>query len=168
MNLSGLKEPFTAKQIHWRVGRMTRAKDKAIPFGYIDARDVMERLDAICGVSGWQAEYPFPGCCRIGILCPINDGKELQWIWKTNGVGVVHYGDNDTPDVREMKSKGNYSDAFKRAAALWGIGQYLYDLPNTTWFPINEYKQFEKETAADISGRYEVWVGAYFKKKKGE
>ena len=39
MDLSGLKAPFTAKQIHWRVGRMTKAKDKAIPFfgGNIDA-----------------------------------------------------------------------------------------------------------------------------------
>lgn len=154
MDLRKLKAPFTAKQIHWRVGRITNANDKAIPFGYLDARDVMQRLDEVCGMGGWQVEYPFPGCCRIGIK--VGTSEKPEWVWKSNGAGAS--------DIEG--DKGIFSDAFKRAAVLWGIGQYLYDLPNTNWFPINEYKQFEKNTIAELNERYEVWAEKYFSEDK--
>ena len=32
--------------------------------------------------------------------------------------------------------KGRISDAFKRAAVHWGVGRYLYNLPNV-WVPLN-------------------------------
>lgn len=109
-----LKAPFPESKIHWRVGATTKAKDKGIALAYLDARDVMERLDEVVGPEHWQCDYPFPGCCRIGIR------TEGDWVWKTNGAGET--------DVEG--TKGQFSDAFKRAAVLWGIGRYLYDLPN--------------------------------------
>jgi hypothetical protein len=108
-----LKEPFNPSVIHWRVGATTQDKSKGIALAYIDARDAMKRLDDVCG-DGWQVEYPFEGCCRIGIKI---DG---EWLWRSNGAGET--------DVEG--EKGRYSDAFKRAAVLWGIGRYLYYLPN--------------------------------------
>lgn len=135
MDLTKLKEPFPADKIHWRVGATTRDKDKGIALAYIDARDVMQRLDEVCGPENWQCEYPFPGCCRIGIRVPshiiVSSDDELHvasdWIWKSNGAGETDY----------EGTKGQYSDAFKRAAVLWGVGQYLYDLPNE-WVPIEQ------------------------------
>jgi hypothetical protein len=109
-----LKEPFDLKVISWRVGATNADKSKGIALAYIDARDVMKRLDEVMGLE-WQDEYPFPGCCRIGLK--ING----EWIWRSNGA--------DETDVEGVK--GQYSDAFKRAAVLWGIGRYLYYLPNT-------------------------------------
>tara|TARA_S200002703_G_scaffold159995_1_gene175953 strand:- start:4029 stop:4646 length:618 start_codon:yes stop_codon:yes gene_type:complete len=124
-----LKKPFPAEKIHWRVGATNKEKTKGIALAYLDARDVMERLDEVVGPENWQAEYPFVGCCRIGIRCKEMraDGVSFteQWVWKSNGAGET--------DVEG--EKGQYSDAFKRAAVLWGIGRYLYDLPNT-WVPI--------------------------------
>ena len=116
-----LKQPFDPKVIHYRPGATNAKKlgvkpweaTKGIALAYVDARDVMKRLDTVCG-DMWQVEYPFEGCCRIGIK--IDD----EWIWRSNGAGAT--------DIEG--EKGQYSDAFKRAAVLWGIGRYLYYLPN--------------------------------------
>ncbi len=111
--LNQLRMPFDPKVIKWRVGATTNDKSKGIALAYIDARHVMKRLDDVCGAY-WQDKYPFEGCCEIGIR--INS----EWIWRSNGAGQTNIeGD-----------KGQYSDAFKRAAVLWGIGRYLYSLPN--------------------------------------
>ena len=111
--LRALKEPFDPRVIRWRVGATSGDKSKGIALAYVDARDVMKRLDDVCGLD-WQAEYPFEGCCRIGIK--VGD----EWLWRSNGAGET--------DVEG--EKGRYSDAFKRAAVLWGVGRYLYYLPN--------------------------------------
>jgi hypothetical protein len=126
-----LKKPFPEERIHWRVGatnaRSVRRDNpnakptKGVALAYIDARDVMERLDETVGPDKWQCRYPFKGCCEIGIL--IGD----TWIWRGNGAGET--------DVEG--EKGQYSDAFKRAGVMWGIGRYLYALPNE-WHELNE------------------------------
>ncbi|MDB4312021.1 Rad52/Rad22 family DNA repair protein [bacterium] len=113
-----LKRPFDANKISWRVGATTKDKASGIALAYIDARDVMQRLDEIVGSEGWQCRYPLAQdhllICEIGIL------GEGGWVWKANGAG----------DTQVEADKGKCSDAFKRAAVLWGIGRYLYALPN--------------------------------------
>jgi Uncharacterized protein conserved in bacteria len=135
MNLADLKKPFPPDRISWRVGSMTQDKKKGMALAYIDARDVMGRLDEVCG-AGWQCEYiPMPNgtcCCRIGIKV----GEE--WIWRSNG--ALTLSDRDTVDAKEMAEKGSYSDAFKRAAVLFGIGQYLYDL-DSPWVELDDKKR---------------------------
>jgi len=113
-----LKEPFDVKQIRWRVGATTKDNSKGIALAYIDARDVMNRFDQVVG-SLWQCRYPGEGLCEIGLKI---DG---EWIWRANGAG----------ETAVEGEKGQYSDAFKRAAVLWGIGRYLYYLPNS-WVPL--------------------------------
>ena len=113
-----LKEPFDPKVISWRVGATAKDKSSGIALAYVDARDVMKRLDDVCG-DLWQAEYPFDGCCRIGVKI----GNE--WVWRSNGAG----------ETQVEGEKGKFSDAFKRAAVLWGVGRYLYYLDNT-WVKI--------------------------------
>ncbi len=115
MDISKLYRPFPVESIHWRVGATTKEKDKGIALAYLDARDVMQRLDDVCGVN-WQCRYTAtnPAVCEIGIKI---DG---EWLWRANGAGAT--------DVEA--DKGALSDAFKRAAVLWGIGRYLYGLSN--------------------------------------
>lgn len=129
MNLEKLFDSFPVDQIHWRVGATNGDKTKGIALAYLDARNVMERLDAVCGAGNWQVEYPFPGCCRIGINLqggePWENGQ--TWVWKSNGAGETDF----------EGTKGQYSDAFKRAAVLWGIGRYLYDL-DAPWVEIEQ------------------------------
>lgn len=111
-----LRAPFDPKRIHWRVGSTTKDKKRGLALAYIDARDVMDRLDDVVGIDGWQCRYPHANgktCCELGVRI---DG---QWIWKSDGAG----------DTDFEGDKGAFSDAFKRAAVRFGIGRYLYDLP---------------------------------------
>lgn len=139
MDLSELSKPFPASSIHWRIGSFTRDNAKASALAYLDSRDVMERLDKVMGPENWQCRYPFIGCCEVGLR--INN----EWVWKANGAG----------ETKVEAEKGQYSDAFKRAAVLWGIGRYLYDLP-AIWMPV-ENKRFSKQTLSELTQRLESW-----------
>lgn len=119
-----LKAPFDPKVVHWRIGHKAKSGDKAMVLAYLDSRDVMKRLDEVCG-DMWQDRYPFKGCCEIGIK--IGD----EWLWRSNGAG----------ETQVEAEKGEYSDAFKRAAVLWGVGRYLYYLKNY-WVEIDQYGNF--------------------------
>ena len=119
INLEKLALPFPANSIHWRVGATSGDKKTGIALAYVDARDVMQRLDEVVGRGNWQCEYPWSDTKRLVCRVGIKIGGE--WIWKSNGAGDTHV----------EAEKGAFSDAFKRAAVLWGIAQYLYDLPNT-------------------------------------
>lgn len=128
--LAALAAPFDPKLVSWRVGSMSKDKSKAKALCYIDARDVMRRLDAIMGAD-WQCEYLNMAngttCCRIGLKI---DG---EWRWRSNGAGAT--------DIEG--EKGGFSDSFKRAAVLWGVSQYLYDV-DSPWVKVNEWKQIEE------------------------
>jgi hypothetical protein len=129
-----LKRPFDPKLISWRAGATNAKKNngvatKCIALAYIDARDVMERLDEVFGLGGWQCRYSHAEnktICEISVLI---DGT---WITRANGAG-----DSDIE-----AEKGAISDAFKRAAVLFGIGRYLYDLPNV-WVDCDEWKHIK-------------------------
>jgi hypothetical protein len=127
MNLEALKAHFPREAISWRAQSVTKDGTKAMALAYIDARDVMNRLDEVCGPEGWQDEYiETPKgrmICRIGI-----DLRDLGWVWKSDGAG----------DTDVEGDKGAISDAFKRAAVKWGIGRYLYDMPNP-WVPCETF-----------------------------
>lgn len=116
----GLCAPFPTENIEWRIGSTTKDKSKGMALAYINARSVMDRLDAICGPGNWQDRYPHANgktVCDIGIRVLRDDGSS-EWVWKSDGAG----------DTDFEAAKGALSDAFKRAAVRWGIGRYLYDL----------------------------------------
>src|SRR5690348_5056261 len=139
-----LECPFPANAVSWRVGttnqkRVARENNdpKARPtkgqlLAYIDARDVMERLDRACGFENWQCRYTLADggllICEVGIR--ING----EWVWRANGAG----------DTQVEAEKGKCSDAFKRAAVLWGVGRYLYGL-DSPWVELEQYGKW-KET----------------------
>lgn len=107
MDLEKLKEPFLPK---WRVQSIKQGK--AICVAYLDARQVQERFDDVCGAKNWQNTYDSEtGVSSIGILI------DNDWVWKSD-VGT---------ESNVEKIKGKASDAFKRAAVLWGVGRELYN-----------------------------------------
>lgn len=124
VDFAALVAPFPPAAVSWRVGSTNQDKTKGMALAYIDARDVMERLDAVCGPAGWQRSYPHAGTktvCRISIK--VGD----EWIGKEDGAG-----DSDVE-----AEKGALSDAFKRAAVSWGIGRYLYNM-GSPWVAIEQ------------------------------
>jgi hypothetical protein len=117
-----LAAPFPTAYIMWRVGptneRYRKEGDalRGQPLCYVDARAVMDRLDAIVGFDNWQNNYT-PGT-GTGIVCNLGIRIAGEWIWKADGAGAT-----------DMEAeKGALSDAFKRAAVRFGVGRYLYDL----------------------------------------
>ena len=110
--LAALAEPFASDAIHWRVGSTTSDNKRGMALAYVDARDVMNRLDQVCG-GAWQDHYQ-EVCGRV--VCCISIHNQTR----SDGAG----------DTQVEAEKGGLSDAFKRAAVKWGIARYLYQLPN--------------------------------------
>ncbi len=108
MNLENLKNEIAFK---WRVQSANQWGASCV--AYIDARQVQDLLDEVCGAENWQCKYSeHKGnlFCSIGILA------SNEWVWKS---------DCGTESNVE-KQKGEASDAFKRAAVMWGVGRFLY------------------------------------------
>ena len=122
--LAKLKAQFPADQISWRPGKVSKDNKKGLALAYIDARDVMDRLDEVVGE--WQDSYEE---IADRLVCKIT----INGITRTDGAG----------DTAIEGEKGGLSDAFKRAAVKWGIGRYLYRLP-AQWVELDQYKQFKR------------------------
>lgn len=100
--------------ISWRVQQANEHGANCVC--YIDARDAMERLDKVFGVSGWQRDQKEVKGRVYGGVGILVDG---EWVWKWDA-GV---------ESNTEKEKGESSDAFKRACVNLGIGRFMYDLP---------------------------------------
>lgn len=119
--LAALADPFPDAAISWRIGSTTKPKNEDDPLrgmalAYIDARDVMERLDCVVGAANWSDHYVETEKGRV--ICTLALRINGEWIEKSDGAG-----DSDVES-----EKGAISDALKRAAVKWGIGRYLYNI----------------------------------------
>ncbi len=113
-----LSEPFDYDLIKWRVGAKSGDKKSGLALAYVDARDIMQRLDKVVGWDGWSNKTTKQGDTYICELA-------VNGVVKTDGAGGT--------DVEA--EKGGVSDALKRAAVLFGVGRYLYYTP-PTWVAI--------------------------------
>lgn len=128
---SALAAPFEVDNVRWRIGGGPYWSDNrptCMLLAYIDARDVMERLDRIVGAFSWQTKME---ACPNGILCSLGiriytnkEESESAWIWKTDGAQYTTI----------EAFKGGCSEALRRAAVHHGIGRYLYALGDIDGF----------------------------------
>ncbi len=133
VDFKALSAPFDPDEVSWRIGSMKKDKTAGMALAYLDARAVMDRFDTVCGPEGWQCKYSHANgktVCDIAVLIKRDQGHE--WIWKANGAG-----DSDIE-----AEKGALSDAYKRAAVLWGVGRYLYGL-KSPWVEVDEWKRIK-------------------------
>lgn len=142
MELSELKKEIPFK---WRVQSANQWGASCV--AYIDARDVQDLLDEVCGPQNWQckfSEHKGNLFCEIGIRQSFDDEPILEdiWVWKS---------DCGTESNVE-KQKGEASDAFKRAAVMWGIGRFLYS-KTIVKLPTKE-KNGKHVPYSEKSGRY--------------
>lgn len=136
--LERLREPFPAHLIGWRVGSRTadRRRGQALPF--INARAVQDRLDEVVGPQNWKNSFVE---LKNGVLCRLSIRCNGVWVTKED---AAQYEMPETPadgedanHQRELSVKGAHSDAFKRAAVMWGIGRYLYSV-KPAWVDLRE------------------------------
>lgn len=140
VDFAKLSAEFPREAIHWRAQTVTKDGTKAMALAYLDARDVMDRLDEVCGPANWQDEYAETAKGRL--ICRLSIRVNDEWIAKSDGAGES--------DIEG--EKGAISGALKRAAVKWGVGRYLYDMP-APWVPCKSYdsggKKRWSEWAAD-------------------
>jgi len=95
--------------------------NRALAMPYISARNVMDRLDEVFEICGWQDNYDVLNdgsvVCRLAVMI----GE--VWVTKTD-VGSP----SEQPDAGD-RLKAAFSDGLKRAAVKLGVGRYLYSIP---------------------------------------
>jgi hypothetical protein len=134
---AALAAPFPADAIGWKA--QSTNGSSALAVAYIDARDVMDRLDAVVGPANWQDAYTV--LSDGNVLCRLSLRLGGEWIGKED-VG----GESDQRDEGD-KRKASFSDALKRAAVKWGVGRYLYRLP-AQWVDYDPQRKQLKGTPA--------------------
>jgi hypothetical protein len=114
-----LAAPFPANEVRWKPQSVSG--NRALAIAYIDARAVIDRLDNVLGIDGWQDTYEIlPDGSTV---CTLRVRIGGAWVSKQD-VG----GPSEQPDEGDRR-KASFSDALKRAAVKLGIGRYLYRLP---------------------------------------
>jgi len=117
-NIKRLLDPFKFKDVEWKIQCTTKEKDRGMAVAYINSRAIQTRLDEVIGASNWKNSYvPWQNNAQLCGLS-IYDSERGEWVTKYDGAVNT--------DIEPVK--GGLSDSFKRAACLWGIGRYLYEL----------------------------------------
>jgi hypothetical protein len=115
-----LAAPFPTTIVKYKP--LTVKNNRALALAYIDCRAVQDRLDEVVGVAGWMDDYQILD--DGSVVCHLKVWLGDQWISKSD-VGSP----SEQPDGGD-RLKAAFSDALKRAAVKFGIGRYLYRLPN--------------------------------------
>lgn len=141
--LARLAEPFEPKHLTWKPGA-TKA-DKCMALAYADLRAYMERLDEVVGTE-WGCAYE-----------PWGDNRLIARL-TVAGITRSSTGEFDTSE--EKNGNGGTiaeAQAFKRAAAMFGLGRFLYELPSP-WVDFDpQRKRITESGLADLKSRYEKW-----------
>ena len=166
--LPHLRRPFTAAAVKWKVQSVWKNGRGGVVVAYIDARLVMERLDAVCG-ENWFPRYE-PA------------GQGLMWCHLTL-FGTTRPDMGAGQGQGSMAAKANVSDALKRAAVTFGVGRSIYAMAQATMDarpePIgNQLRSWEKTSrdgkkswSAEITPGAADWLRekyAQWLKAKGE
>ena len=145
--LEALARPFHPSLVRWRVPENTigtRLRDRR-RFGralaYIDARAVIDRFNEVLSGNWSSSLTPVTEDGQVtGFLCALTlvfpDGTSAT----RTDIGYV-----DPNLSGDMALKAGASDALKRAAVQFGVGQYLYSL---------EMPQVEVDSSGRIVGPY--------------
>lgn len=146
-----LAEPFPFESVEWRISR-SGIKSNGEPWAkclaYIDNRAVQQRLDDVLGIDGWENIYK--DAPSGGVLCGISVNFGGRWITKWDGAA----------QTAVESVKGGLSGAMKRAAVMFGVGRYLYSMPEefatcseTNKLPIQA--KFKGKNGSEIWGSWQ-------------
>lgn len=148
-----LRRPFMPEAVRFKVqstvGQKTSPRGGVV-VAYIDARLVVERLNAVCPHL-WHDEYTVIDPKHL--LCKLTVGRVTR---------------QDVGEAAGM-SKDLYSDALKRAAVKFGVGVSVYALPQV-YLPVGEKGleavgekkalRISDGTLARLRGGYVKWLAA--------
>ena len=122
-----LKAPFPFNETECKIQATTNDKAKGLAVFYINSRAIQNRLDEVVGPFNWRNEYML--WQDKAQICGISIYDETRGIWVTKFDGA------ENTDYEPIK--GGLSDSMKRAAVMWGLGRYLYDIDGL-WVEIEQ------------------------------
>jgi len=151
--IKDLSKPFP---YDWRVQSFNKDKTKAICTSYVDARTVQTILDEKCAEHGYTWEADYKEVCGV-IFCGITltslntlENKLLESVTRWDAGNRIENDEGDKMYVQGGKSAA--SDAFKRAAVMFGLGRFLYDIAPMT-LPADGYNVIDdkKQKVYDLT-----------------
>ncbi len=155
-----LEYPFPVEDIEFRVLRTNKAKTEGYIAAYVDSRAIQRRLDKVVGWENWQNFFEVTQSSPNGeptFVCKLSiySTEKGEWLTKSNGAG--------TTDIEPIK--GGLSSAFKRAASMWGIGRYLYDMKDIKC-PIDQGKYIPDNEKYMLEQKYIKFIDKLLAEKK--
>lgn len=136
--LAELSKPFHPSAVEWKPGATAKDGTKAMALAYVDVRGYQNRLDDLLGLA-WSVTYT---TWADRIICHLT----------IDGVTRSATGEADAQDAKNgMAGSVAEAMAFKRACASFGLGRYLYDLPDQ-WAEFDpQRKQFTEQAKAKLA-----------------
>jgi hypothetical protein len=125
--LSQLSVPFPSGLIEWKPQATTPDKKRALAAAYVDLREYEDRLDQV--YPEWSSSVQFM----------VSGDKVAAVVSLTlDGVTRVNVGEANLSDENAYTSA--YAQGFKRACSSFGLGRYLYRLPQV-WCDYDEKRR---------------------------
>jgi hypothetical protein len=125
-----LSRPFRADELEWRLGATNKGKTKGMMLPYVTNRAIMERLDEVVGPPYWSEDYRHVRESSKGWICSLTIQVIDQDERNESPFQILRVDHEDAADETDIEpSKGAASDSMKRVAVKFGIGRYLYWLP---------------------------------------
>jgi hypothetical protein len=124
--LAELAQPFDPAAVEFKAGATTQDKARALALAYVDSRVYQARLDAVA--PDWRNEYTreYAGE-RVIVTCALTvAGVTRQAIGESLQANARHDG---STVIEENAATSAEAQAFKRACSAFGLGRYLYSVP---------------------------------------
>jgi len=122
--LEALQEPFPSDEVEFKPGATNREKTKALALAYVDSRPYIQRLNQVS--PDWQDEYQVTTLGdRVVVVCR----PTVAGITRTGDGECLLSGGDEGERVEPNAVTTASAQAFKRACVKFGLGAYLYALP---------------------------------------
>lgn len=138
-----LEVPFDPCVIEWRVTNTTKGncnpRGQVIP--YADQRAYTDRLNALFSPAGWTRKYTVHTSANFQRS---KDEKTVAKVFVTCELTIFRLGSHSATgeEWTDNENAGTSAEAqaFKRAAACFGLGRYLYHFTGT-WVDLDDRKR---------------------------
>ncbi|MCL2047398.1 MAG: hypothetical protein FWG87_01610 [Defluviitaleaceae bacterium] len=125
--ISKLRAPFPFEAVEAKIQVTSKENGTGMAVFYLDSRAIQNRLDEVLGHFNWKNQYLAwqnnAQLCGIAVF----NAERNEWVGKFDGA--------ECSDIEPIK--GGLSDSFKRAACMWGIGRYLYEIEGV-WVEVEQ------------------------------
>ena len=146
-DMARLKAPFANNEHEMRQGYTNKGKTQMRWFVYVRREAIINRLDELfpgeweCKTSNQQTHQNYAtATCVITVRSLSRDGT---------GTGTGNNNGNN--------EKGAATDAFKRAASMWGIGLYLQRTP-MIWTEYSEQDKWNQARETEAGNKFQQWL----------